>query len=282
MQFSKFLMLVSLTVKSIHGAPYAAIIMDPCSGAIIDGVDYQKVIYPASLTKMMTFYLIFDALQRKKISLDTVFTVSRLASQQPPSRWGLVSGQKISVKQCILAMSVRSCNDVAVTVAENLTGSLKAFARLMNTTAQTLQMTQSCFYNPSGLHHPLHKSSAKDMALVLRALLLKFPQYSHFLRVMAVKKKNQTLRTTNKLQASVVGMKMGKTGYTIPAGFNLATVVVRGQTPAIFVVMGMRSAAERDAHMSKIIHTFYTNPLNLSRILRYPLKKNTLSLKRKV
>lgn len=267
-------------LKGVWGAPYTAIVMDPCSGAIIDGVNHQKVVYPASLTKMMTFYLLFDALARKKISLHTLFTVSSLASKQPPCKWGLAPGQKISVKDCILAMSVRSCNDVAVTVAENLGGSLKAFAHLMNTTARSLQMHQSWFHTPSGLHHPLHKSSAKDMALMLRALWLKFPQYSHFLRVAAVRKKNQVLQTTNKLQVKVAGMKMGKTGYTGPAGYNLATLVVQGQTPAIFVVMGMKSATERNAHMEKIIHAFYNNPQSLPKVLRSPLGQKNFSCKK--
>ena len=260
-----------LVLSSLYAAPYTAIIMDPASGAVIDGVNHQKSVYPASLTKLMTCYLIFDALARKKVSLNTLLTVSPLASRQPPCKWGLRPGQKISLRECILALSVLSSNDVAVTVAENLAGSLGNFARLMTKTARKLQMNQSWFCNPSGLHHPLHKSTAKDMALLLRGLWLKFPQYGHFLRILAIKKKNQVLRTHNKLQAKIEGMKMGKTGYTIPAGCNLATLVIQDKTPAIFVVMGMKSSAQRNAHMEKIIHAFYKNPSRLPQVLRAPL-----------
>lgn len=250
---------ISLLLKStVFSAPYTAVLMEPLSGLILAGFAPQKRVYPASLTKMMTLFQIFEALELGRIHMDTLFCASSYASRQPPSKWGLRPYQRMSVRDSILALSVRSANDVAIMVAENLEGSLKKFVKRMNQTAKKLHMHHTHFCNPSGWHHPFHRSTAQDMALLLRALWLRFPRYASFLGVPFFKSKGLVYRNTNKLLSKVKGMKMGKTGYTSPAGWNLATLTMRSGRPLIVVVMGMKTASERDSHMVNLIHGFYT------------------------
>lgn len=251
-------------------ASYSAVVMDANSSKIINAVQHTKSIYPASLTKLMTLFILFESLKKKNISLDTKFTVSKLASSQPASKLGVCCGQKISVHECIFALSVRSSNDIAVVVAENLAKSLKQFVMRMNQTAHRLHLNDTYFCNPSGWHHSAQRTTAKDMAILLRALWLSFPKYTPFLGMTSFERNKKLYRNTNKLQGQVPGMKMGKTGYTQPSGYHLATLTMQNNRPVIVVVMGMKSANQRNRHMSNIINTFYTAPNNLSNAIKYP------------
>lgn len=255
---------------TLQGATYTAVVTDLKTGMVLAESQAHKAVYPASLTKMMTLYLTFEALSRGKISLETPFSVSSLASKQPPSKWGLRRGQNISVRQCILALSVKSSNDVAYVVAENLAKTMPDFVQTMNAKALALGMTHTSFRNPSGWHHPLQTSSAYDMALLLRAICMDFPQYAGFLGVASLRRGNNTIHNTNKLLGRVPGVFLGKTGFTCPAGWNLATATNRGGKKIIAVVMGMPSRQQRDKLMAHLIETRYTAPEKLTLAIQEP------------
>lgn len=263
-------MIITFSLPASIASRYAAVLMEPYSGRMVDGVFYQRKVFPASLTKMMTLFLLFDALVRKKVSLGTQFVASHYASLQPSAKWGVRLGHRLSVRECILTLALRSCNDVAVLVGENLSGSISKFVQKMNEMAQRLGLQHTHFCNPSGLHHPLHQTTAKDMALLIRALWLHFPQYSCFLGMPSFQLHRKMYHNTNKLQGKVLGMKMGKTGYTCPAGWNLATLTVRNQSPVIVVVMGMPSSKKRNAHVAQLIQSFYQDPGQIHNILLHP------------
>jgi D-alanyl-D-alanine carboxypeptidase len=139
------------------GPSYVAAILDGESLALLHGFQPRKAVSPASLTKLMTLYLLFDALEKKRVSMDTVWRTSLNASNQPMTHWGLCAGQTVTVRQCIVGIAVRSCNDMAVVVAENLAGSVGNFAQLMNRTAKAMGMKNTFFVNPSGLYDTRHE-----------------------------------------------------------------------------------------------------------------------------
>jgi D-alanyl-D-alanine carboxypeptidase len=267
----KCLWLISL-IPSFSFAPfYSAVVMDPHRASIIDGVRCHKIIYPASLTKLMTLYILFEGLSQKEITMNTMLSVSKHASRQPPSKFWIKTGQKISVRACILALAARSANDVAVAVAENLSPSFSAFIDRMNKTARKLHMNHTHFCNPSGWHHPNHRSTVYDLALLMRALWKNFPHYSAFLGITAFKYNKKIYHNTNKLQGKVQGIQMGKTGYTSHAGWNLATLVERHNKPLIIVIVGMPSNSQRNHHMARVIHAFYAQRHQAHHILWSPL-----------
>jgi D-alanyl-D-alanine carboxypeptidase len=255
--------------------------MDPCSGKIIDGVNIHAKVYPASLTKMMTLFILFEEMEKKRISLTTRFTVSQRACDQPPGKLWVKKGQTISVLQCILALAVRSSNDIAVVVAENVSKGFNPFVNRMNATAQRLNMTRTKFKNPSGWHHPQQYTTACDISRLTRALWSRFPQYRHLLNRPYFIYRDTQYSNTNRLCQFLRGIQLSKTGYTCPAGFNLAMVTERHNRPVIAVVMGMTSARQRDHHMTRIIEAFYKAPTILTALLRDPLY-STRSLYRQV
>lgn len=242
-------------------------LMDPKSGKIIDGLRYEESIYPASLTKIMTLYLLFEDIEKKRFSLKTPFYVSILASKQPPSKISLKPKSCISVHNCILALSLRSANDVAMVVAQNCNGSSARFVQRMNKMAKKLGMHHTVFQNPSGWHHPKQVTTAHDMALLLRALWLRFPSYAKFLGIRSAKICGKNMRSTNKTLMSVPGMVLGKTGYTNPAGFNLATLTKRNGKEVIVVAMRNATAKKRDHNIALLTETYYKDPYLLSSIL---------------
>ncbi len=260
-----------LFVGQIRGATYSAVITELKTGSILAQSYADTPVYPASLTKLMTLYLLFQALEQKTIGMDTPFKVSAFAARQPPSKWGLKPGSRISVRQCILALSVKSCNDVAHVVSENLHESTELFVKTMNATALKLGMLKTVFYNPSGWHHRLQKSTACDMAVLMRAICINFPQYAGFLGVPSMQKGKHVVRNTNKLLGRVPGLYLGKTGYTCPSGYNLVTVTHRNNQPIVAVVMGMPSKIQRDQLMASLIETCYKDPSRLHLAISKPL-----------
>lgn len=247
--------------------PYAAVVVDAKSGQIIEGFNEDVRIYPASLTKMMTLLLLFDVLQKKKIRLDTLFRVSNHASQQPACKLGLRPGQKISVKDCILALAVRSCNDVAMVVAENLGWNEKRFVRAMNKKAQLLGMKKTHFENPSGWHHPYQKTTASDLAILTKALWDRYKEYAHFLAKPSFSFGNKTYKSTNKLVGVVPGLKISKTGYTDASGYNLATLTSKNNQDKIIIVIGKKTGKERDANVKQLIQAAFESPYLLSSLM---------------
>lgn len=210
--------------------------------------------YPASLTKLMTLYLVFEALEKKEITLDQELKVSKNASRRPPSKLGLKEGETITVKDAINALIVRSANDVATTVAENLAGSEDDFARLMTLKTRDLRMRYSQFYNASGLPHRENRVTAREMVILTKRLRGDFPQYMPLFEQKYFRWKGRTFRNSNRLlfaHKSVNGMK---TGFISDSGFNIVvTAEVYGQE-LIFVVIGGESGYRRNELVSILMN----------------------------
>ncbi len=232
----------------------AAVIIDGETGKVIYARDADAMRYPASLTKMMTLYLLFDAMQKGRVTLETPLTVSAHSASQAPVKLYMRSGDTISVQQAIKAIVVRSANDVAVTIAENLGDSEGHFADLMTAKAHALGMTHTHFANASGLPDRDNYSSAGDLALLARHLAYDFPQYFHYFSTPSFTFRGHTWETHDNLIGKYDGADGIKTGYTVMSGFNLASSVVRDGTHVIGVVMGGRTARRRDAEMVRLLN----------------------------
>ncbi len=237
-----------------RAAPYAALVMDARTGEVLHSRNADTRLHPASLTKMMTLYIAFEAIRRGEISLDTVVTISRNAAAEPPSRLGLKPGQKIRLRYLIRAAAIKSANDAATAIGEAISGSETAFARRMNRTAKALGMTRTTFRNASGLTAKGHLSTARDMAILGRHLLYDFPEYYNlFSRRTADAGIRRVANTNRKFLAAYKGADGIKTGYTRAAGFNLVASAERGNVRIIGVLFGGRSTASRNARMAELL-----------------------------
>ena len=244
---------VSFLSASPAVAKYASVIMDAETGRVVHAVNANTRNYPASLTKMMTLYMVFEALEKGRLSMDQRLKVSARSARQPSSKLGLRRGQTITVKQAILAMVTKSANDVAATVAEALSGSERNFALAMTATARRLGMKRTIFRNASGLPHRGQQSTARDMAVLARALIIDFPRYYHFFSTKTFTFGGIRHRNHNKLIATYDGADGIKTGYIRASGFNLVASATRGGRRLIGVVFGGRSPRARDRHMAKLL-----------------------------
>lgn len=223
-----------------------SIVIDVATGRVLHHSNADRPAHPASLTKMMTLYMLFDALKTNKVQLDTKLRVSKKASNQAPSKLNLKPNSTITVEQAIQAMIVKSANDVAMVVAENLSGTADEFCKQMTQRAQTLGMTNTVFKNPNGLPNKKQISTAYDMALLARHLILDFPeQYSYF-AMREFKYKNATIRGHNRFLDRYQGADGLKTGFTVASGFNLAASAKRNGQHLIAVVFGGPTAKARD------------------------------------
>jgi len=232
---------------------YAAIVVDYATGEVLHSRRADVVLYPASLTKMMTLVMLFDALERGDLRADSKLPVSRRAAGMPASKLGLKAGSTITVAQAIQAITVRSANDVAVVIAEAIGGSESRFAELMTARARDFGMRNTIFKNASGLPNKAQKSTARDMALLARRLIRHYPQYYHYFSQRSFAFGGRTYRSHNRLNASYRGMDGLKTGYTRASGFNLASSAVRNGQRAVVVVFGGRSAKSRDAEVVRLM-----------------------------
>jgi len=235
---------------------YAAIVVDANTGEVLFSRNADLPRYPASLTKMMTLYLLFEDLERGKISLRSRLTVSANAANQAPSKLGLEPGSFIRVEDAILALVTKSANDVAMVVAENLSASAEAFAQRMTTTAHLLGMNSTTFRNPHGLPDSGQITTARDMALLGRALQDRFPQYYGYFSTATFRYDGVTYRNHNNLLGTVDGVDGIKTGYTSASGYNLVTSLKRDGRYIVAVVMGGNTSASRDEHMRELITTY--------------------------
>jgi len=244
---------VAAGVRPAVAAPYAAIVMDMRNGEVVhaEGADRQQ--HPASLTKLMTLYLTFEALRSGQVRLDQKVRVSRNASRQPPSKLYLRAGQRVTIRHLIRAAAIRSANDAAMVLAETIGGSEKAFARLMTNKARELGMSQTTFKNPHGLTQSGHLSTARDMALLARHLLFDFPEYYNVFGRKTAYAAGKRVHTTNRLLSTYQGAEGLKTGYTRAAGYNLAATAKRGERRVLAVVMGGKSSAWRNARVAKLL-----------------------------
>jgi D-alanyl-D-alanine carboxypeptidase len=241
---------------------YAAIVMDARTNEVLLEDQANEARFPASLTKMMTLYMIFEALERGEITLDTRWTASRNAARQPPSRLGLACSRRrgcdtITVEQAINALVVQSANDVAVLVAERLGGTEARFSANMSSRARELGMTETRFANASGLPDARHRTTARDMARLGQALWQDFPQYYHYFQTPNFSWRRTSGRNHNRLLGQVEGVDGIKTGYTRASGFNLVTMAERGGRRVIVVVMGGESASARDAQVAYLVEGAY-------------------------
>jgi D-alanyl-D-alanine carboxypeptidase len=238
-----------------YAPPTASIIVDGNTGAVLEESNPDALRHPASLTKVMTLYLLFERLDAGKIGLDTPLTVSAHAAAQAPTKLGLKPGQTITVEDAIKGIVTRSANDAAVVIAENLAGSEDAFAKLMTQKAHTLGMSRTTYVNASGLPDDEQITTARDEALLGRAIQDRFPRYYRFFSTTSFVFRGQTIRGHNHLLGSVPGVDGIKTGFTNASGFNLMTSLHRDGRYLVGVVLGGRSAFERDAHMRSLIET---------------------------
>ena len=235
-------------------APYAAMVMDARSGEVLHSRNADTRLHPASLTKMMTLYIAFEAVERGEISLDTKVKISPKAASEPPSKLGLKSGQRIAFRYLIRAAAVKSANDAATAIAEAVSGSEAAFARRMNRTAKALGMTRTTFKNAHGLTEAGHLSTARDMTIMGRRLFYDYPQYYNiFSRRSTHAGVRDVANTNRRLLNAYKGADGIKTGYTRAAGFNLVASAERGRERIIATVFGGRSTATRNARVAELL-----------------------------
>ncbi|MDZ4094855.1 MAG: serine hydrolase [Paracoccaceae bacterium] len=244
-----------LLLAGVAGAaPYAAIVMDARTGETLYSKNADTRLHPASLTKMMTLYITFGAIERGEISLDTMITVSKNAASEPPSKLGLRAGQKIALRYLIRAAAVKSANDAATAIGDALGGSEEKFATRMNRTAKALGMKNTTFKNANGLTRSGHLSTAHDMTILGRHLFYDFPQYYNiFSRRSADAGMTEVANTNRRFLDAYKGADGIKTGYTGPAGFNLTASAERGNTRIIATVFGGTSTAQRNAKMTELL-----------------------------
>lgn len=234
---------------------YAAYVVDDKTGRVLYAKNADAPRHPASLTKMMTLYILFEELDKRRMSMSTPLKVSVHASNQAPSKLGMRPGQTIAVEDAIRALVTKSANDVAVTIAENIGGSEDAFARRMTQTARRIGMTGSTFYNASGLPNMAQYTTAHDMVTLGRALSERFPTYYRYFQTRSFAWGNQVIGNHNKLLYRLEGIDGIKTGYTEASGFNLVSSLWRDNRHVVASVMGGSSGRERDDHMIKLLST---------------------------
>ncbi len=252
--FALVVVVGALTPDTARAAPYAAIVIDARTGEVLHSRNADTRLHPASLTKMMTLYIAFQAIEHGEISLDTMVRVSKKAASEPPSKLGLKPGQRIKLRYLIRAAAIKSANDAATAIGEAIGGSEAAFARRMNRTAKALGMTRTTFRNANGLTERGHLSTARDMAILGRHLLYDFPQYYNlFSRRTADAGIRRVANTNRKFLAAYKGADGIKTGYTRAAGFNLVASAERGNVRIIGVIFGGRSTAWRNARMAELL-----------------------------
>ncbi len=248
------LFLVAFLAMPLRAAPYAAMVMDARTGEVLHSRNADTRLHPASLTKMMTLYIAFEAVRLGEITLDTPVQISNHAASEPPSELGLRAGSTIRFRYLIRAAAIRSANDAATAIAEAISGSEAAFARRMNRTARALGMTRTTFRNAHGLTEDGHMSTARDMTTMGRRLFYDYPQYYNIFSRRSDDAGIATVRNTNRaLLNAYRGADGIKTGYTRAAGFNLVASAERGQERIIATVFGGRSAAWRNQRVAELL-----------------------------
>ncbi len=248
------LLILLLSLGTAFAAPYAAMVMDARTGEILHSRNADTRLHPASLTKMMTLYVVFDAVKRGEITLDTKIKISRKAAAEQPSKLGLKAGQRIALRYLIRAAAVKSANDAATALGEAISGSEAAFARRMTRMAKALGMNKTTFKNAHGLTEKGHMSTARDMTILGRHLIYDYPQYYNLFSRQTTHAGVKQVRNTNRrLLAAYKGADGIKTGYTRAAGFNLVASAERGRERVIATVFGGQSTASRNARVAELL-----------------------------
>ena len=257
-------------------APYAAFVIDARTGEVLHSRNADTRLHPASLTKMMTLYVTFEAIEHGEISLDTTVRISKHAAAQPPSKLGLKAGQRIKIRYLIRAAAVKSANDAATALGEAVSGSEAAFARRMNRTAKALGMNRTTFKNMNGLTQSGHLSTARDMTTLGRHLFYDYPDYYNlFSRVTTDAGIKQVSNTNRRLLGAYRGADGIKTGYTRAAGFNLVASAQRGNERIIATVFGGRSTATRNAKVAELLDLGFRRAPSSARVRKPGLPQYT-------
>lgn len=232
---------------------YSSIVVDAATGNILSAANMDATRFPASLTKMMTLYMLFEALRDRRVSLNQYVPVSPDAASMPPTKLGLVPGSLITVEQAILGLVTKSANDAAAALGEMLGGDEDRFAQMMTLRARALGMTNTQFRNASGLPDWSQYTTARDMAILARHLIADFPNYYHYFSTPYFTYNGRYIPSHQHLLQTYPGADGLKTGYIEASGYNVVTSAVRGDTRLIGVVLGASSGGERDAHMASLL-----------------------------
>lgn len=229
-------------------AKYSSIVINEETGAVLHAVNPDVRHYPASLTKVMTLYLVFEALDAKRLTMNTRVRISRRAARQPASKLGLKYRETVTVRELILGLAVKSANDAATAIAEHMGGTERKFGNMMSRKARALGMANTRFRNASGLPNRRQLTTARDLALLARAMKRDFPHYYRFFSTRSFTYRGHRFLNHNRLLDRYAGADGLKTGYIRASGFNLAATAARDGIRLIAVVMGTRSPRARDLH----------------------------------
>jgi D-alanyl-D-alanine carboxypeptidase len=246
-----------MSAPSAQAAKYSSIVIDAQTGQVVSEFNADNPNFPASLTKMMTLYLTFEALERHAISLEQRFPISSHASAQEPTKLDLVAGDSIAVHDLILGLVTQSANDAAVVLAEGIGGSESGFAERMTRTARGLGMNDTTFHNASGLPDPYQRTTARDLSVLARHLYLDYPRQYAYFSTESFTYRGVRYSNHNHLMSSFQGMDGIKTGFIRASGFNLAASAVRNHRRLIGVVMGGTSAHARDLKMADLLNAAF-------------------------
>jgi len=262
-----------------HAGP--ALLFEAKTEKVIYAEDPDLLWHPASLTKLMTAYLTFEAISKGELSMSDKITCSANANKQPPSKIGLPVGGTMTVESALKVLIVKSANDVAVMIAEHVGGSEQGFIDQMNLAAKRLGMTRTNFVNPHGLPHSRQITTARDMARLTRAILNEFPDYSDFFAMRYVKVGKRNLRSHNWLLRNYPGADGMKTGFICDSGYNIVASATRGDVRLVAVVMGARTGLSRRVRTAKLLdHGFQRyewKSMFASQLDQMPVQMATLS-----
>jgi D-alanyl-D-alanine carboxypeptidase len=249
-----FLLLGAMPARAQIGSDrYAAIVLDARNGAVLSAANADETRHPASLTKMMTLYMVFEALREGRLRLDSRIVFSEEAASRPPSKLGIPAGMSITVEQAILALVTRSANDVAAAVGERLGGSEQRFGQMMTLRARSIGMSRTTFRNASGLPDYEQVTTARDMATLGLRLQRDFPDRYHYFSVSHAEFGAIRIRNHNRMLETYEGVDGIKTGFIRDSGFNIVTSASRGGRRLVGAVFGGASWVERDAHMAMLL-----------------------------
>ncbi|HLJ71455.1 MAG TPA: serine hydrolase, partial [Roseiarcus sp.] len=240
-----------------YSPPFSAMVVDENSGRTLYAVNQDALRHPASITKVMTLYLLFEQLEKGRITLDTPIEISAHAASQAPSKLGLAPGDSLSTEDAIKAIVTRSANDIAVAIAEKIGGDEQTFADMMTRKARALGMTRTVYVNASGLPDDRQITTARDLTILGRAMEERFPRYFHYFSLHSFEFAGETIGNHDHLLGRVDGVDGIKTGYTNASGFNLLTSLHRDGRSIVAVVLGGRSAGARDAMMEQLLYQHY-------------------------
>ena len=238
-----------------YNPPYAAMVVDVKSGRVLHAVNEDSLRHPASITKVMTLYMLFEQMERGKLALDSELTISAHAASQAPSKLGLRPGSTIEVEDAIKAIVTKSANDVACAIGENIAGSEERFAELMTAKARSLGMSRTHYANASGLPDAEQITTARDLTILARAIQDRFPRYYKYFQTRSFAFRGRVIGNHNRLLGNVEGVDGIKTGYTRDSGFNLMTAAKSDDRQIVAIVLGGKSGASRDRIMADLVRS---------------------------